>query len=161
MSLVKKIISLIPMPTAYAHCDIPCKIYDPHASQVAAHTVIRMTQMLIESEKLDDGAEREHHIARLTSVKEEHTEQVKREVRVIWGDYFKDEQIQKIPKVHELVHSIMLQSSIARQKIDIDEANKLLSLVQEFAEVFYLAKGVASQRVPSTFPTEGEIVIQK
>lgn len=161
MNIVKKIITLFPATEVFAHCDIPCKIYDPHASQVAAHTVIIMTQMLLEAEKLEDGVAREHHTTRLTLVKEEHAEIVKREVRVIWGDYFKDEQIQKVPTIHELVHKIMLQASKTKQKIDLEAANKLLSLVQEFAEAFYLTKGVSTQRVPSTFPTEGEIVLPK
>ena len=32
--------------TARAHCDIPCGIYDPHAAQLAALTVVRMVQLI-------------------------------------------------------------------------------------------------------------------
>jgi len=37
-----------PPTTVYAHCDIPCGIYDPHEAQIAALTVIRMDQLVAE-----------------------------------------------------------------------------------------------------------------
>lgn len=161
MLFVNNILNLLPIPKVYAHCDIPCKIYDPHLAQVAAHTVIRMTQMLEEASGLEDNVLREHHITRLTKVKEEHAEIVKHEVRVIWGDYFKEEQIKQFPKVNSLVHNIMLSASKTKQEINIQEARKLLSLVQEFSEGFFKTKGLETMRVASGFPTEGEIVIHK
>lgn len=159
MNILKKLMYVIPAPTVFAHCDIPCKIYDPHSAQVAAHSVIRMTQMLLEAKESKDGIGREHHITRLTKVKEEHAELVKHEVRVIWGDFFKEEQIAKVPNVHELVHSIMLTASKTKQEVNLEEAQKLLSLVLEFSEAFYKTKGVETKRVPSGFPTEGELVV--
>lgn len=161
MRFLKRLLGILPLSHAFAHCDIPCKIYDPYAAQVAAHSVIRMTQMLEEAKSMDDDVLREHHIARLTHVKEEHAEIVKHEVRVIWGDYFKEEQMQKMPKINELVHNIMMSASKAKQEINIDEAKKLLSLVLEFSESFYITKGFETQRIPSGFPTEGELVIHK
>lgn len=160
MAFQRLIEALLPTKIAYAHCDIPCKIYDPYHAQIAAHSVIRMTQMLLEIEGLE-GVEKVHHIARLTRVKEEHAEIVKHEVRVIWGDYFKEEQMQKVPGISELVYNIMLAASKARQEISLEESKKLLSLVQEFAEKFYMTKGFETMRIPSGFPTEGEIVVHK
>src|SRR5213076_41191 len=40
-----------PAPVAYAHCAIPCGIYDPHHAQVAAHTVVRMIDLINQLEK--------------------------------------------------------------------------------------------------------------
>ena len=37
---------------ALAHCDIPCKIYDPIVIQIAALTVVRIID-IIEEKKLD------------------------------------------------------------------------------------------------------------
>ena len=31
---------------AFAHCDIPCGIYDPHTAQLDALTVVRMNQLI-------------------------------------------------------------------------------------------------------------------
>src|SRR5919106_60207 len=40
-----------------AHCDIPCAIYDPHAAQVAALTVVRMFQLMKDLPESGSGAE--------------------------------------------------------------------------------------------------------
>ncbi|KKR73365.1 MAG: hypothetical protein UU17_C0037G0010 [Candidatus Nomurabacteria bacterium GW2011_GWA1_40_8] len=83
---------IFPPRPVHAHCDIPCGIYDPYQAQVAAHTVIRMVNLLNEinvSSSEPDFDERKRvisRVARLTSVKEEHAEMVKREVRILWGD---------------------------------------------------------------------------
>lgn len=157
-------LKLLPEKIAYAHCDIPCGIYDPHTAQMAAHTVIRMTSLINEVTASSDNApfdERKKiisQIARLTHVKEEHAEIVKREIRVIWGDYFKEENMKGTPDLHEKVFKIMKLASRARQEINIDAANKLLTAVQEFSEIFYKSKNLAVVRIPSGYPTGGEIV---
>src|ERR1035438_4355249 len=77
----------------HAHCDIPCGLYDPHAAQFAALTVIRMNQLIQELPKPGTTpptpAERDtyvHQLSRYTAIKEKHAEVVKSEVRVIWGE---------------------------------------------------------------------------
>src|SRR4030042_5933079 len=92
----------------YAHCDIPCGIYDPHRARLAALTVVRMVDLL--KDKKDP-----HDIARLTAVKEEHAEICKHEARIICGDYFKEEHLKKYPEISELSHKIMQLGSRARQ----------------------------------------------
>ena len=39
-----------------AHCDIPCKIYDPSTAQISALTVLRMVDLIEETEKAADGS---------------------------------------------------------------------------------------------------------
>ena len=164
LALVDK---FFPPKTAYAHCDIPCGIYDPHLVQVAAHTVLRMTNMIDELQASSPEPPFEERkriisqISRLTKVKEEHAEFVKHEIRVIWGDYLKDEHIKKHKAIHQLVFKIMKQASVARQNVDIKAANELLGMVQMFAEIFWETKGRKVQRVKSGYPTEGEIVLPK
>lgn len=153
--------------TIYAHCDIPCGIYDPHNAQVAAHTVIRMTTLINELEASADEpdfAERKKiisQVSRLTRVKEEHAELVKHEVRIIWGDYFKPEHVEKYPKLHSLVFEIMKLGSKARQEAKPEACQQLLAKVQEFAEIFWETKGVKTTKVPSNYPSGGEIVLPK
>lgn len=151
-------LSLIFKPKiVYAHCDIPCGIYDPHLAQLAAHTVLRMTKLIkeLESNLTLDSV---HKISRLVAVKEEHAELLKKEIRIIWGDYFKEEHIKEYPGLHQLVFEIMKLASKAKQEVNVDIAQNLLFKVQEFAEIFYKTKGVEPVRVKSIYPTEGEIV---
>lgn len=159
MNLISAIAKLLPVKTIHAHCDIPCKIYDPYPAQMAAHSVIRMTQMILELKNEGDDKAYYSQLARLTKVKEDHAEICKHEIRVIWGDYFKPDMIEKFPNLHALVFDIMHLASKARQTIDLEASKTLLSKVQEFAEVFYRSKGMEPVRIPSGFPTEGEIVI--
>ena len=140
---------------AYAHCDIPCGIYDPHLAQVAAHTVVRMHMLINELEKPGPDATAEqsaiyaHRIARLTIVKEEHAELAKREIRILWGDYFKPDHLQQVPDLHDQFWNAMRLASAARQKNDPDGAQKLLASVQGIAEAFWKTKGADTSRQPS------------
>lgn len=161
--LVSKI---LPTQIAYGHCDIPCGIYDPHNAQMAAHTVIRMTN-LIRDLKIDQNASIEerkkfiHALSRYTKVKEEHAEIVKHEIRVLWGDYFKDEHLNKYPELHDLVFKTMKLASKARQEVNIDAANNLLETVQEIAEIFWKTKSIKSTKINAPYPSGGTIIIPK
>jgi nickel superoxide dismutase len=148
---------LTPDRIASAHCDIPCGIYDPHQAQLAAHSVIRMIDLIAAVERGDE-TKAEHDIARYVAVKEEHAEIVKREVRIIWGDYFKPEHLQEFPNLHGLVFDIMKLASKGRQTLDKAAAEELLAKVQEFAEIFFKTKGRDTQRIATVYPTGGEIV---
>ena len=107
-AIVAKLDQLIGFEKAAAHCDIPCKIYDPAIAQVAALSVIRFVDLIQELAAKDSLTVAEQaQLSRLVREKEIHAAKVKEEVRVIWGDYFKAPQFEKFPKTNELVHSIM------------------------------------------------------
>ena len=154
--------SVLNFTEASAHCDIPCKIYDPATAQIAALTVIRMVDLISE---LDTGEPlllaQQAHLARLVAEKETHAKQVKEEVRVIWGDYFKQPQFDQIPNAHDLVHSIMLQASKVKQQISREEAIALLDLVNQFAEAFWKTKGVDTFVATCPYPPEERVVYPK
>ena len=80
---------------ARAHCDIPCGIYDPITAQIAALTVVRMDDLIADLEKAhpEKGTEYQNSLSRYIAVKEEHAEKVKHEIRVIWGDYIKQQHL--------------------------------------------------------------------
>ena len=156
---------LFPAEEAHAHCDIPCGIYDPHLALVAALTVVRMNQLINDfgtapgpGDKVKNDAWH-NSLARYVAVKEEHAELVKREVRIIWGDFFKPEHLEKAPDLHETVFNIMKLASKARQNIDMDAAQQLLAETNKFAEAFWAAKGVATKKQPSNQAAGGEYVV--
>jgi nickel superoxide dismutase len=154
---------IAPPATAHAHCDIPCGIYDPHLAQIAALSVIRMNQLIANLEAPGEGkenADKYHHaLARYTTVKEEHAELAKREVRVIWGDYFKPEHSQKFPELHQLTWDILKVAGTARQNINMEAAQELLTKLHRFAEIFWESKGVATKKQSSNQAVGGEIVV--
>lgn len=143
---------IFPSKVAYAHCDIPCGIYDPHLAQMAAHTVIRMTSLI------NDAKDDVHKIARLTAVKEHHAELCKSEIRILWGDYFKPEHVQKYPELHELVWKIMKLGSNVKQEVNLQSSEELLESVNKIAEIFWETKGFGTTRFPAPYPTAKETV---
>ncbi len=146
--------------TAQAHCDIPCGIYDPIVAQISALTVVRMIDLMTEFE----GKNPEHNkdymnsMARYIAVKEEHAERAKSEIRIIWGDYFKAQHIEKYPNAHALVHKIMQLGSKARQTADRDQALQLVDAINEFAQMFWETKGIATKRAKAPYAPALEMV---
>ena len=139
-----------------AHCDIPCKIYDPAVVQVAALSVVRILDIISE---LDESSKaNQSELARLTIEKENQARIVKDEIRIIWGDYFKDPQIEMYPNIHSLVHSIMMAGSKCKQSIDRQNGLDLVELVNEFTEAFWGTKDIKTQRVIAPYPPALEVV---
>jgi len=160
MNIFKSILKLLPEETAYAHCDIPCGIYDPYVAQRAAHTIIRMTQLLSEI-KQDDDLTSDHAIVRMTHVKEEHSNILEEELETLRNDYFKDEHFKTYATLNDLFTKTLKASAKARQEINIEAAQEVLAGVQGIAEIFFKTKNVESVRVKSIYPTGGEIVLHK
>ena len=150
----------LPLKVAYAHCDIPCGIYDPTPMQIAAHTVFRMTQFL-KDVKREDETSAEHTIARITHVKEEHGQRLEEELGTLENDYFKKEHFETYPNLQSLLAESVKLSVTTRQHIDLEAASDLLEKVMLIAEIFYKTKGFEPVRVASGYPTEKEIVTHK
>ena len=161
-SLLSSIDQQFKLPKVSAHCDIPCKIYDPSTAQIAALTIIRLADLINEIASKDDlSVENYTQLSRLANQKEAHGLTVKEEIRIIWGDYFKQAQFEQVPDIHELVHTIMLQASKAKQGIDRNDAVELLSLVNQFAEAFWKTKGVDTFKATCPYPPSETVVYPK
>jgi len=156
-----------PARVAYAHCDIPCGIYDPHHAQVAAHTVIRMIDLIDQVPKPSASAHPKEwdayafKVARHTAVKEQHAETAKHEVRILWGDYFKPEHAQAHPELHEQVWKVMKLGSKGKQEMDRKQAEDLLEAVNKIAEIFWKTKNVPTTRARPPYNTNAETVVPK
>ena len=150
------------IPSAAAHCDIPCKIYDPIIAQVACLSVLRLIDLI---QELSDGpqltAAEYSQLSRLTREKEIHANKVKEEIRVIWGDYFKAPQLEQFPNTHALVHEIMLAASACKQHIVRVKAEQLLSLVNEFADSFWRSKNMSTYTATCPYPPSEKVVYPK
>ena len=131
--------ALAPRHTYHAHCDIPCGIYDPHGAQLAARTVTRMVELI--GQNLGDDPEQRNKFVRCVKVKEEHAELCKRELQVIWSDYFKPEHLEKYPELHDLFWKALKQAGKCKQSIDAAAAAELEAQVARIAEIFWETKG--------------------
>ena len=136
---------------AYAHCDIPCKIYDPAVSLIAALSVVRLTDILLEIGDLN-SLDNQSKLARVVAQKEDEAQKVKDEVNIIWGDYFKEPQLEAFPETHEIVHGIMRLGSKCKQEVSREAAEELLQELNRFADIFWKTKDIETQRVIAPYP---------
>lgn len=160
--LIKRYDKTVGIDSVAAHCDIPCKIYDPISAQLAALSVIRFMDLIAELDGKDKLTLAEQaQLSRLVSEKETHAEKAKHEVRVIWGDYIKQPQFEKYPDISELVHNIMLTGSACKQHIDRDKGLELLQLINQFAKAFWSTKDVPTFSTKCPYPPEQTVVYPK
>ena len=152
--------------TAKAHCDVPCGVYDPLPATIAAMTVARMTDTIMEleaHEEKDHGGKRDLHyqnkITRMINEKERSAEIVKEEIRIIWGDFFKDPQFKQFPDLHNIVHDIMLCASKCKQNVDQAASRDLVSKVNTFSEHFWKIKNIGFKKVTYHCKPNLEIIL--
>ena len=161
-SFIKQLDKIIKFNAAQAHCDIPCKIYDPSTAQLASLSVIRFLDLIDELDKKNTLTTAEQAtLSRLVREKEIHAEKVKQEVRVIWGDYFKQPQFEQFPETNDLIHRIMLTGSACKQHIETKNGILLLELVNEFAVAFWATKGVEVYTAKCPYPPSQPVVYPK
>ena len=131
---------LAPKAVAHAHCDVPCGIYDPAQAQLAARTVARMVELIGQIDASSTAMADRNKLVRCVTVKEQHAELVKREIQVIWSDYFKPEHLAKFPDLHTTVWNILKLAGKNKQSIDVEAAAQLEAAVKEFSDIFWATK---------------------
>ena len=131
---------LKPTITAYAHCDIPCGIYDPTPAKIAADTVAKMVEKInaLDKSAMDFG--NRNNFVRMVTVKEQHAEICKKELQVLWSDYFKPEHLEKYPKLHDMFWKALKLASKNKQNVDAQAASELQAAVKEIADMFWATK---------------------
>lgn len=134
------LIRLLPVQTVYAHCDVPCGIYDPHAAQLAAKTVFAMVQKINALPKENPTVNDRNSFVRMVLTKEQHAELCKREVLILWTDYFKAEHLEKFPDLHDLVWKATKLCSDNKRAVDEAKAQELVSAVDKIADIFAKTK---------------------
>ena len=144
---------------ASAHGDIPCAVFDPGVAQYAALSVVRFLDLIgVMPEKIESKKDLAH-LSRLVQQKEEHAVEVKDAVKTIWGDYFKEPQMEKFPEIHDLTHSIMMTASKCKQDIDRQNGVDLIEKVNRFAEIFWATKDVKTVTKKSLNPPHMDIIV--
>ena len=147
------------LPQVHAHCDIPCKIYDPVSAQIAALSVVRLIDIMTEASEAEPGAlDTQNTIARCVMRKEEEAEKVKHEIRIIWGDYFKTPHFKEYGEIDDITHQIMQKASACKQGIDREIGHDLVNLVNQFAEIFWHTKEIETVRRICPYPPSLETV---
>ncbi len=135
------------IPTAEAHCDIPCGIYDPIAAKIAAQTVHKMVLRIqsLEPPAANADADARHAYAntmsRYATVKEEHAEICKRELSILWADYAWPNMPSGFD-LHGSFNSALKLAGRCKQNVDMAACEELVSAVDNIATAFWATKNV-------------------
>jgi nickel superoxide dismutase len=119
--------------TAYAHCDLPCGIYDPVQAKVEADSVKAII------EKYNSSSD-EVFRARALFIKEQRAELVKHHLWVLWTDYFKPPHLEKYPELHQLFWKATKAAGETKQSTDVAVADDLLRQIAEIDRIFWETK---------------------
>ncbi len=125
--------------TVYAHCDIPCGIYDARPSEIAAETVLKMVQKIQEiagSEEYKAGdPTATSNFIRCVLVKEEHARKCKEEILILWTDFFKPEDLEKYPDLHNKIWKTAKMLSKEKQEVNLENTKQLVADVRSIGEM--------------------------
>jgi nickel superoxide dismutase len=131
---------LRPKRRVYAHCDIPCGVYDPAQARIEAESCYRII------EKYDASTD-ELFRQRCVVVKEERAELTKHHIDVMWHDYFKPEHVEKFPDLHDTCWKASKAASKVKQTTDIGAAKELLSLIDKIDDMWKATGGPEKTRL--------------
>ena len=81
--------------TVYAHCDLPCGVYDPAQAKIEAQSVKACIEKYHASE---DPVFKQRAVA----IKDARSNMVKEHLWVLWTDYFKPNHFEAYPQLHAL-----------------------------------------------------------
>lgn len=145
-NILHTISKILPTGIAYAHCDIPCGIYDPKAAQIAAATVLKMVQLIYDLPKENPTANDRNKFVRCVLTKEEHARKCKEEILILWTDFFKQEHLKMFPNLHETFWKAAKLCSTNKQEVSIEYATELVKAVDEIVDIFQKAKNAAPKK---------------
>lgn len=113
----------------YAHCDLPCGVYDPAQARIEAESVCMTMKKYADLHQEEDRW-------RAIMIKEQRADLVKHHLWVLWTDYFKPEHLETYPQLHELFWKATKQAGACKKTVDPAEGQKLLDQIDEIARIF-------------------------
>ena len=141
-TLIRFVDLLLGIEPIYAHCDVPCGIYDPHGAAIAAKTVHTMNKKVSDlpvppaTAPAKDQLEYRNTLVRMVQTKEAHAQICKQELLILWSDYFKPEHLAMFPDLHETFWKAAKLCSYNKQHVDLAKSQELMDAVARIGELF-------------------------
>ena len=139
-------IAILKPRAAHAHCDIPCGIYDPLVAKIAAQTVQKMVLRMQNLEAPQPGApaaDRQtfaNTFSRYVTVKEEHAEKCKEELRILWADYAWPGT--DANEIAGKFNAALKLAGQCKQTVSMENAEALVAACDDIATAFWSTKNV-------------------
>ncbi len=130
----------------YAHCDGPCGVYDPSSARIAAEAVLSMTKKLLDLKAPDTDKEQallayHNTVTRYVAIKEKEAEKCRKELLILWTDFFKEEHLGDNPDLHTVFWNAAKLTSACKHYVRLEDAEQLMSSVEAIHKIFWKAKG--------------------
>ena len=125
-----------PRTIAYAHCDLPCGVYDPAQARIEAQSIKAIAEKYQQNEDLEFRT-------RALIIKEQRSELVKHHLWVLWTDYFKPPHFEKYPQLNQLFNEATKLAGGAggtKSSTDPAVADQLLGKIDEISKIFLETK---------------------
>jgi nickel superoxide dismutase len=119
----------------YAHCDVPCGIYETDTMRHAADTCLRMVEKIEALGELD-SPDKWNNFVRMVATKEEHAQKVKDQVYLLWSDFFKPEHLNNHENLHDLMWQAAKQAGVVKHSVNKEVCQVLLHRVEAVDELF-------------------------
>ena len=145
-SALNAIVCALPAPAVEAHCDGPCGVYDPASARVHAEAVLAMTKKIkaLEAPAAANAAALATYnntFSRFVAVKEDEAQKTKKELLILWTDYFKPEHLATFPDLHDTFWKAAKLCSACKVHIDQGKAEELMAAVEKIHGMFWQSKG--------------------
>lgn len=124
MNILAKLIKPV-----YAHCDLPCGVYDPIQARIEAESILKIMHKYQDNDTVVFRT-------RAIFIKEQRAELVKHHLWVLWTDYFKPEHLEKHPELHDLFWKATKQAGETKHQTDPAVAEKLLEMIDQIDTIF-------------------------
>ena len=138
--------------TLWAHCQVPCGIYDDanRIIQIREHIrTIEKAMSEIRSLSRNEDFQSKNQTIRWISTKEDHAQKI----QTIVAEYFLTQRIKSknesdngyknYVKHSILLHQILVSAMKCKQTVDSDHPIRILQLVNDFVDVYFDEKGRA------------------
>jgi nickel superoxide dismutase len=115
-------------------------VYDPASARIAAEAVLSMEKKIA---ALGDGqdAATENTRTRFIGIKEAQAEIAKRELNILWHDYFKPEHLETYPNLHDTFWKVAKLCSKNKTEQDPANGEALLAAIEDIHNMFWATKG--------------------
>lgn len=124
--------SIFKIKPVFAHCDLPCGVYDPAQAMIEAKSILEIIKKYPNLDSINQQ--------RAIIIKEQRAELVKNHLMILWADYFKAEHLEKYPNLHNLFWLAIKQASETKKGCDQASAEKLIAQIDEISQIFFETK---------------------
>ena len=131
-------------PVVHAHCDGPCGVYDPADARIKAEAVLSMTKKILALEPPgnDQPSMAKYHntLSRFVAIKEEQAQHTKKELLVLWTDFFKPQHLEQFPDLHDTFWKAAKLCSAVKVEVSETHCAELMDAIRQIHDLFWASK---------------------